>query len=1005
NNGADNDIAYGAGDQIEVINIITTDLALDTINIQSTFLNSVYNIDTGVLGAFDDVVNVSSDAPLLTTAATTNLDGIQGQLNFGFGAGAGGLGATRLNISDFGDATGAIYDLITNATMTELYINDGPAATNAAGLTTALGSTPDVRYNVALNTITLPTAFFRATVNQLANFQLIGADANAADNTYNIYNTTGTVSNTISDGDGSVAGAGTDNQATFNIQADDVQSAAANTFQGFDGTDTFNTFLDANQIVPNAAGTTFVINGGELAATTAQRDTVNIYTGFNITSPGAGAVPTRNANADGAARVGLGFTYADMTKTSGDLDITGLGAAAMWDLNTVEQVNYFGSGAAPDDQITVTGTTATNDILTVTPLTASSANVFLDGEPLIDTGTAPFNSPATNNPGVNGDSGGFEGPDLNLNGLAQATGLTFNSGNAVGAGDRLVVNAPTEDLGIGAPQSAGWNGFDSTDALGNVLLNSTVRGAAGSNTAFDDITINDTSVIINNRGDGSGNNLLLQTNFITASFNGSPLGQAEVIVNSGEEQGTRTAGLGAALVADDVTVVLSTTIHFQVNGGAPPLPGTPPLVGDRLNVLPLPGGNINLFADADPDNDTQVAPTDNAPRVSITSANTGGTSQPASYNNIELVTVRPDNATEEVNIIGDDNGANLNQQDEIIVLGQDVDSLIPNALATDPAFGIAHPVDADGANEFVVLINGSSPIFVYNTAFLNISGQGGDDDITIDPYANDITGGWDIDVTVDGDGTLPGITAGDDDIFYGNIDFDRTLGSGGAGLQPGLIFVDASPNGSQSGVSENVNVFPTATPRAGQIRSTNAADSTDIVTIDFVNTEDLSFFFNDGTAGDTDTLTVHGTAGVDAIVANFTLDGNDTAAATANPGAWIDINAGNLQIERVTAASANALADSTQNDVATINFALGDQDDSITITSVRDGVILPDLDGPAVINVDGGAPTASDTIFVAGTAAADDQYTVSPGASSDSGTIAFRLSGATADTIVNFTTT
>ena len=71
-------------------------------------------------------------------------------------------------------------------------------------------------------------------------------------------------------------------------------------------------------------------------------------------------------------------------------------------------------------------------------------------------------------------------------------------------------------------------------------------------------------------------------------------------------------------------------------------PAAPPLAGDRIVVTALPNGNINIFSDAAPDNNTQEGIND--PNVSITSTVGTTTSQPASWNNIELVAVRPDDA-------------------------------------------------------------------------------------------------------------------------------------------------------------------------------------------------------------------------------------------------------------------------------------------------------------------------------------------------------------------------
>ena len=124
-------------------------------------------------------------------------------------------------------------------------------------------------------------------------------------------------------------------------------------------------------------------------------------------------------------------------------------------------------------------------------------------------------------------------------------------------------------------------------------------------------------------------------------------------------------------------------------------------------------------------------------------------------------------------------------------------------------------------------------------------------------------------------------------------------------LQPGLIFIDNTPDGSRSGVSENVILAPTTTGGEGQIRSTNASDGTNIVTADFLNTEDVSFFFNDGSAGDTDALTVLGTGLSDTVTVDFTNVGLNIAGGTGmltNPGAGtdlIDIDQGATQLVQV----------------------------------------------------------------------------------------------------------
>lgn len=240
-----------------------------------------------------------------------------------------------------------------------------------------------------------------------------------------------------------------------------------------------------------------------------------------------------------------------------------------------------------------------------------------------------------------------------------------------------------------------------------------------------------------------------------------------------------------------------------------------------------------------------------------------------------------------MNVIGDNNGANANQVDEFMFFGGDVDGSISGG-------------DADGANEFYLLINGSSPIGFRSVGFLNITGAGGDDQITIDPWADNTTGGWGIAVTVDGGST--GETNGDH-LFYGNIERDTAT-------QPGISLVDNTPDGSRDGVSEAVVLAPTTTTGAGQLRVTNATDSSNIATIDFTTLEDFSFFFNDAVSGENDTLTIAGTSGNDEVTAKFTNAGftynnpsADVSSITPHANELIDIDSpAGTQLVQVHAA-------------------------------------------------------------------------------------------------------
>ena len=704
----------------------------------------------------------------------------------------------------------------------------------------------------------------------------------------------------------------------------------SNVFDGQAGSDTFEFEWSAAFSLP--ATTQLVINGGAPAFDPSNRDVVHLRADF----------------ADDGFR-NMFFRYADASKASGDVDVRGLHAGPGYvDINGVEQVNYVGD-SDNDDALHIFGTAA-DDTLSVTPVGPNEVNVFLDGDPLL---TLPPGSPGTNNPGV---AGGAAGPDLNLRGGAQGGFLIHGGGSGV-LGDRLVVNAPTEDVD-GAGSSAAW--------AGNAFGSSSVVRAPGN--AFDNIEISDSRVRITTHTAAGVPTTLMDVNIDTGSFGRTNPADAELTVNTGEEAGLRSAAFGAAngggLVADDITVALSTAFRFQVNAGAPPLPIAPPLSGDRLQVAPLPNGNFNIFSDAAPDNDTQVGP--NHPNVSITSSAGGMTSQPLTYNSVELLTLRPSDATQELNVLGDDGGFNPGQQDEVMVFGQDVDSMLPGG-------------DADGTGELALLLNGSNPIFVYNVRYLNVLSAGGDDDVTVDPWADDSTGGWGIDVRVDSG-------AGDDDIVYGNVEYDPTL-------QPGIAFVDASPDGSRSSVSEDVVVAPSTTPGTGQIRSTNASDGTNILTLDFVNTEDLSVFLSDGTAGDTDSLTVLGTDAGDTLTVNLANSGDDSAPL-------IDIASGTpptqlVQIENFAVASPLPNSPALLSPLGTLRLNSGSGDDVIRITGRTDGA--------TEVLADGGPPAGSDTLVLPGTTDGNDLYELLPGTATDQGTANVQLAGAVLPTIIDYT--
>jgi Ca2+-binding RTX toxin-like protein len=939
------DVTYVLGTGTETVQIITGDNAGDTVNIQSTDIDATYWIETHGGG---DTVNISSDAP-------TNdgiLNDINGQVNLATGA-----DEDRLNISDYGDTDGDNYVLdqfgVFPNEWTTLTFDDGAQAV-------------DIRYDMEDDDVL--AAGENPTGETLEHFLLEGANDQLTPlvgnlDTYTINDTSGTVSNDINDGREDLSTSNFDN-SRFTILADNVQEEATNTFRGFEGTDVFWVRFAADGGVPTDVGTTFVIDGGtQDTSDRTRRDRVEMDA-------------TSDLLARNAAGGGITVLYAD--STSGDVDVTGYGTPTVIELNRVEQVAFEGGG--DDDTVTVQGTTD-SDILSVTPLTSDEAAVYIGGNPFLkhDPAGTPNQSAVDNDPGYAHDAatGGNVGigPDLIFDDIDSLTVNGDDGSVGMGDEDRLVINAPTEsnaavDL---TENTSGFGGFTlattaSTDFNANwqaqVSTDPGTTMAAPASTvradglAFDDITVTDTAVSIVLKGDGSATDSLITVNFDNTTYNVVDPQHAELTVNSGEEAGLRTEPDPAVpapdpdedLLADDITVTLSRTFHFQINGGEPPLPADAPtaaaaeaLVGDRLNVDVLnTDGNINVYSDLE-----------DSPNVSISSTDSIGTTEPVTYYNVELTVLDPGDLSRQVNVIGDNNEfGGVDQDDEILVLGGDIDRLFTNP----PHAGTP---DIDGANEFYLLLNGSNPILMYNVQYLNISGSAGDDDVTIEPYANDLTGNWNIDVAVDGG-------AGDDDLIYGSAERDAVT-------QPGMQFVDDTPDGSISGVSEVVMIAPTSVAGAGQVRSVNATDSTNIVTIDFTNTEDISVYFNDGSSGDNDSLTVLATAGDDVVDINLSNAGDD-----AEP--LLNIT-GQLQVEDFKAATADSRPSAGNlspmlNSISDVAIATGDGDDIVTATggsgpievSISTGASLDSItvtpSAGTIFNIDGGGPGVGDLLDV-----------------------------------------
>ncbi len=862
----------GGADQIEEVHIITSDGFVDTIDVQSTFLNSVYRIITGTLGpGSDDVVNISSDAPV----NAGNLNGIQGQVNINFSGGAN----TALNVSDAGDNAGDIYDLIYNpfSGNTELYFNDGTASVGDTGFLNAGTAIPD---------ITFFTSF-----NPVANFTLTG---DSGSNAYNIYDTTATTTNTVNDGAGN---------SLFNIQADAVQPGSAHVFNGFVGNDSFNLQFASDAAIPGAAGTSFQINGGDPGADTDNRDVVDFNVGNTITSPGAGLLPILNSTPDLAAR-NIGMTYGD---TPGSVDVSGLGTDpgapnnGILDLNTVETVFYNGTG--PDDAMQINGT-AGDDDLTVAPLSLDEALVFLGGNPWDGPPPADTEGFFSAIPGI-GEGDGSTGPDMRLAGLAAL------NVDGMGGTNQLYVYGESE-----MPITAG-----TTDALG--LGAGVIIPGQGAGNAYDEILVSDSLVrFVNDAQAAIPADVLLPVGITTPSFVQPTALTFGLTVNAGfEASPPPVVNPGFPLqVADDIIAAISANFSMQVNGGNP-VPAFAP-DGDRLNVVTL--AEVNVFSDKS-----------TPPVVSVTS---GGSPFSVGFSSIEFAQFTPGNG--QVNLIGDNNDPAIDQNDNFIVLGQDIDG------------------DGSGANEFSLRINGDTAapnfpaLYFDQVTDLNVFGDDQNpppgvpsaapdiDTLEITPWADDTPEGWGIDVFFD-EGNPPG------------ADGDQT----------DLIILHTALLGGE--VSEDISIIPSG-PDNGEIVVTNGSFGTPIVDIDYVANTDIIVLDDDGFANDTDTLTLFGTdpttpqtSGNEMITADFAAAGD-----LANP--IITVNDGGTILYRVrTVVGIDSLTFETlggddtltvlgQNNGATVNndqfnFNAGSGDDVLVVDN-SNGLLVQS----SGINYDGG---------------------------------------------------
>ncbi len=628
-----------------------------------------------------------------------------------------------------------------------------------------------------------------------------------------------------------------------------ANAMAAAADQRFDGNDGNDVLHVFLAAGTTVAGNSFVLDGNDPAGDSSNRDAVLIH------------------DAGGARAVELDY----QSSSAGDIDVR-IDTGTPIDANSVETLRYFGD-SDDDDTVEVIGT-AGDDDLTIAPQSASSFLAFIGGNPW----DGPSDSDDFDDafPGV---AGGSYGPDMQVSGVRQM-GLTVTGGGAGAAGDQLYVYGKSESDLEDSATSADPFGFGA-----GVLIPGT-----GAGDAYDRVEVSDGRVRMVNNAAGP----LVDVNIDTASFAQTDPTSNGLIVNTGFE--AAPAGSG---IADDITAFLSFGgFAMNINGGDPAGSFAPQ--GDRLNVITP--GEINVFSDKS-----------TPPEVSITSTQpvTNQTSYDLGFSSIENVTLTPGLTSQTVNIYGDNNLASVDQPDNFVVTGGDVDSTLISlaALATNPLYNptgaAVHPdfdVDPDGDNEFFLQINGSTPIGFRNVTKLNVAGDdqtgtpssGNDiDRLEVTPYADNTPTGWGIDVRFD----------------EGNPGADATA-------TPDMLVVNGV-----NGVAELTTVTPSA-PGAGQVSVQNAATGTPIVVIDYTTNTGLEINGNDGSAGDTDRLSLLGS---DGVTSNGT-SGRETAAidftASGQPGSPVvrvsDAASGDVLYELFTISQAFTF------DTVTVDLLAGD---------------------------------------------------------------------------------
>lgn len=609
---------------------------------------------------------------------------------------------------------------------------------------------------------------------------------------------------------GGIFGDGDDPLGSGGISVDDSQifGNTATVNGGGVATEGGELFLSVVDITDNIANGANVGQGGggifSAAALDASSVTLTGNTatvglgnggGILITADGTGTFRDGVISGNAAARAGGGFE-----NNGGQISIfdTTIGGATAADGNTAG-INGGGLHVSGTGMTVVSGGSVQNNVA------GQEGGGLWNG-----TGTMSVSSGTV-----------ISNNSANGNGFDQGGGGIFNNGGTLLV-DGITIDANTADNTPGAGGGVlSDGGF--TQVINSIVSNNDEYGIRIIN-GSGDITNNTFTgnVTADLLVDGTNSNDIFFIDATSVTFG------ANNIAYDGAVPDLDIRGLDGD---DTFSVTPSVDTQIFIDGGSPVVPATP---GDTLNLTLQ--NEANVYADKTTGN------------VSITTTVGAMPTQPVTFVSIETFLAAPSAPSQTVNFIGDNNNT-IDQQDNLVIVGRDVDSAAAPIPGAQPEF----QPDSDGDNEFTWSFNGSPTFGFRNVAFVNYNSGNLADTLEVTPYADDTPQGWAI------------------DFFY-----NEGLPNGTDGVQDLLIYNTSMFGGM---VSEDILVRPSG-PDHGELVVTNGSFGTPIVDIDYTFNTDIIINDNDGFLNDTDTLTLLGSdpsnpgaSGNETVVANFTNAG------------------------------------------------------------------------------------------------------------------------------------